>query len=100
MNYKFVKLTTVEEMLCSHVLIKELSADVTLESYEKMLCEMVPHNYRQVAVYDETTLIGISGYWICTKIYCGKYLEIDNLVIAKEYRSKNIGKQLVDWMTE
>jgi ribosomal protein S18 acetylase RimI-like enzyme len=100
MNYTFVKFSTVEAMLCSLQLIKELTAEVTLESYKNMLSEMVPHNYHQVAVYDGNILIGVSGYWIATKIYCGKYLEIDNLVIANEYRSKNIGKQLVDWMTE
>ncbi len=100
MNYKIEKLETVEEMVKTLDLIKELTPDVTYDSYWEMLGEMLPHNYRQVAVYDENTLIGVSGYWIATKIYCGKYIEIDNLVVAKKYRSKNIGKLLVDWMLD
>jgi GNAT superfamily N-acetyltransferase len=98
MEYKITKLETVEEMAKTLDLIKELTPDITQDSYQKMLGEMVPHNYRQVAVYDGNTLIGVSGYWLATKIYCGKYIEIDNLVVAKEYRSKKIGKLLIDWM--
>ena len=82
----------------SLLLIKELTPDVNAEDYKKMLQEMTPHNYFQVGVYEGEKLLAISGYWICTKIYCGKYLEIDNFVVDKEYRSKNIGKTLVDWM--
>ena len=100
MNYRFEKLETAEEMLQSLDLVKELTPDLTHASYHKMLLEMLPHNYRQVAIFEENTLIGISGYWLATKIYCGKYLEIDNLVVGKEYRSRNIGKLLVDWMLD
>jgi ribosomal protein S18 acetylase RimI-like enzyme len=98
MNYTIKKLKTLEEMSNSLLLIKELTPDVNAEDYKKMLQEMTPHNYFQVGVYEGEKLLAISGYWICTKIYCGKYLEIDNFVVDKEYRSKNIGKTLVDWM--
>ena len=100
MNYRFEKLETAEAMLQTLDLVKELTPDLTHDSYHKMLKEMVPHNYRQVAIFEENTLIGVTGYWLATKIYCGKYLEIDNLVVAKEYRSKSIGKLLVDWMLD
>src|ERR1700741_3918677 len=99
MNYTFKKLSTLEDMLQTHALVRELT-DISLEEYKKMLSEMVPRNYFQVAVYEGNKLVGVSGYWICTKIYSGKYIEIDNLVIDKEHRSKNIGKLLVDWMIE
>ena len=98
MDYTIKKLETVEEMKQTFEVVKELTQDITPGSYQKMLSEMVPCNYRQVAVYDKDVLVGVSGYWLATKIYCGKYLEIDNLVVTKDYRSKNIGKLLVDWM--
>ena len=99
MNYTFKKLSTLEDMLKTHGLVRELT-DISLEDYKQMLTEMVPHNYFQVVIYEGDNLLGVSGYWICTKIYSGKYIEIDNLVIDKEHRSKNIGKLLVDWMIE
>jgi GNAT superfamily N-acetyltransferase len=98
MNYTIKKLDTIEEMEKMLELIKELTPDLTAASYKKMLVEMTPHNYYQVAAFDGEKAVAVSGYWLATKLYCGKYLEIDNFVVAKEYRSKNIGKLLVDWM--
>ncbi len=100
MNYTIKKLTILDEMLGTLNLVKELTPDVLEADYKSMLLEMIPHNYLQVGVYEGKKLIAVSGYWICTKIYCGKYLEIDNFVVAKEYRSKNIGQMLVDWMLD
>lgn len=98
MNYNIKKLETIGEMEGMLHLIRELTPDLTGDSYKKMLKEMTPHNYFQVAVFDGEKPVAVSGYWIATKIYCGKYIEIDNFVVAKEYRSQNIGKILVDWM--
>src|ERR1044072_5465207 len=98
MNWIIKKLETLDEMLTTFHLVKELTPDLDPDNYKSMLKEMVPHNYRQVAVYDGDKLIGVSGYWIATKIYSGRYLEIDNFVIAKEYRSQNIGKLMINWM--
>src|ERR1700739_2616936 len=98
MKYVLKKLETIEEMEQMAGLIKELTPDLTMDSYKKMLVEMIPHNYFQVAVFDGEKAIAVSGYWLATKIYCGKYLEIDNFVVAKEYRSQSIGKLLINWM--
>ena len=98
--YTLKKVETVEEMLSSLPIIVQLSPGIQADDYKQMLMDMVPHNYRQVLVFDEDKPVGVSGYWIQTKLYCGKYLEIDNFVIDTEYRSKNIGKMMVDWMTE
>lgn len=94
------KVESVEEMLPSLPIIVQLSPGIKPEDYKSMLENMVPHNYRQVLVLDGEKLVGVSGYWIHTKLYCGKYLEIDNFVIDETYRSKNIGKMVVDWMHE
>ncbi len=100
MNYTIRKMGKVDEMKDSIDLIRELTPDLAEPDYHKMLADMVPHNYFQVGVYEGDKLIAVSGYWIATKIYCGKYLEIDNFVVATEYRSKQVGKMLVDWMLE
>ncbi len=100
MTYKIVKLETIEEMVKMLPLIKELTPDVKEEDYKRMLLEMIPHNYYKVAVYHADILVAVSGYWLATKIYCGKYIEIDNFVVAKEHRSKNIGKILINWLLD
>lgn len=82
----------------SFPLINELTPELREADYRKMLPDMVAHNYRQVGMYDEDKLVAVSGYWIGTKLYCGKYLEIDNFVVSSAYRSQALGRQLVAWM--
>ena len=81
-------------------LIIQLSPNLSFNEYESLLKLMIPHNYFQAAVYDGEKCIGVSGYWLLAKLYSGKYIEIDNFVIDERYRSKGVGKLLVDWMME
>ena len=90
-----------EEMLQHLDVLQELYPTLNLEEYEKDLDDMLPNNrYGQVAVFDGKNCVGISGFWIGTKLWCGKYLEIDNLVVSSRYRSKGAGKLLFDYLTK
>ena len=97
-QYIIKELHSKQEMLDQLPLIEQLTATITGESYSEMLVDMLAHGYRQVGVFDGDKCIGLSGFWITTKIYSGKYVELDNVVIDKEYRSKGIGKLLCDWV--
>ena len=60
---------------------------------------MLPNNnYGQVAVFDGEKCVGISGYWLGTKLWCGKYLELDNVIVINEYRSQGVGKILSEYL--
>lgn len=94
----FKKLTTVEQMLPNWQLITQLNPSITQENYEQYLPEMIANNYYQVVAYDGETCVGVSGYWLSTKLYSGRYLEIDNFVVDKYHRNAEVGKQMMDWM--
>ena len=96
-NYTFKELITIPEMLEHLSIIQQLQTSLTLEEYKQLLPEMLSKGYGQVAVFDNDKCIGISGYWINAKLYSGKYLEMDNVIIDEHYRSKGIGKLLCDW---
>ncbi len=96
-NFTFRELHTSDEMLAYHPIIQQLQPSLSSEAYEQMLPEMISNGYSQVIVLDNNKCVGISGIWINTKLYSGKYLEMDNVVIDKNYRSKGIGKLLCDW---
>lgn len=53
-----------------------------------------PH-YHLFGAFIGDRLVGVSGAWIATKIWCGLYLEIDNLVVNPEIRSAGIGSLLI-----
>lgn len=92
------ELTTKDEMLSCLELLKEVYPTLTLEEYDRELDEMMPHKYGQVVVMDGELLAGLTGYWIGSKLWCGKYLELDNVVVSEAYRSQGVGKILFDFM--
>ena len=57
-------------------------------------------NWTCVGVFFEEKLVAISGYWINTRLYCGKYLYIDHFVVNEGLRSKGIGKQLLQYIRD
>lgn len=81
-------------------LIRQLYPKMTDRIYRERLEQMIPNNYGQVIVLDQGNLIGLSGYWINTRLYCGKYIDIDNVIIDQAYRSKGIGKLLMDHLQQ
>lgn len=66
------------------------------ERLGKILAEH-PH-YRLWGAFLEEKLVGLCGAWIATKIWCGKYLEVDNLVVHPDARSAKIGTRLIEQM--
>ncbi|KAA3440573.1 GNAT family N-acetyltransferase [Rufibacter hautae] len=97
--FQIRQISELAEMLQQFPLIQYLNPNMEPERYETLLRLMLPQQYRMVGVFDGDTCLGLSGYWIGTKLYSGKYLEIDNFVVDEQYRSQGIGKLLVDWLT-
>ncbi|WP_051385068.1 GNAT family N-acetyltransferase [Flavobacterium enshiense] len=81
-------------------LIRQLYPKMTFQKYESFLKEMIPHKYTQIAVFDNNKCIGITGCWFSTKLWSGKYLEIDNFVVDEAHRSQGIGKMLTDFIEQ
>jgi GNAT superfamily N-acetyltransferase len=93
-----IELNTVPEMLAQIETMQHLYPNLTLEKYESYLQEMVPHNYKQVAVFENDICVGLSGFWTAIKLWTGKYIEIDNFIVHSEHRSKGIGKMMTDYI--
>jgi GNAT superfamily N-acetyltransferase len=95
------ELTTLEDMLEQFTVLQELYPTLTRDSYQQHLEVMLLTNqYGQVAVFDRDCCVAVSGFWIGTKLWCGKYLEIDNLIVSQHTRSNGVGKLMVDFLIE
>ena len=92
------ELTTTNEMLAEIEILKHLYPTFTIEKYQSYLEEMVPHNYKQLAIYDEGVCVALTGFWTGIKLWCGKYIEIDNFIVDPNHRSKGLGKMLTDYI--
>ena len=92
------ELTTIDEMLSNIEVMRFLYPNFTLEKYESYLVEMIPHNYKQVAVFENEICVAVSGFWSGTKLWSGKYIEIDNFIVHPDHRSKGLGKMMTDYV--
>lgn len=92
------ELHSKDEMLQNYDLLHEMYPSLTQEDYSFELDQMLPHNYGQVAIYDNGICIGLSGFWIGYKLWCGKYLELDNVVVTGKLRSKGVGNMIFDYL--
>ena len=92
------ELTTKQEMLSNIEVMRFSYPTFTLEKYDAYLTEMIPHNYKQIAVFENEVCVGVSGLWSGTKLWSGKYMEIDNFIVHPDHRMKGIGKMMTDYV--
>lgn len=91
-------LRTKEEMLGNFQLLLEVYPTLELEAYSYELDQMLAHNYGQTCVYKNDVCVALTGFWIGYKLWCGKYMELDNVVVSAKERSTGIGEVLFDHM--
>ncbi len=97
---QLIELTTIEEMMEQFPLIQQLYPDYSTEKYHDLLSAMLPNNYKQLIVVANGITIGLAGFWIGTKLWSGKYLELDNVVVHEDFRSKGIGSIMTDYLNQ
>ena len=98
--YSLRELTTLAEMMERHPLVQQLNPTLTADAYASLLPDMLRHGYRQVGVFLNDHCIGLSGFWVSNRLYCGRYIEMDNVVVDAPHRSAGVGKMLTDWIVE
>ena len=92
------ELVDKEEMLSYLPVLNELYPSLTAEEYSRELDEMLPCRYGQVAAFEEEECIAICGFWIGNKLWIGKYLELDNIIVRASHRSQGVGKLMFDFL--
>ncbi len=91
------ELITSDEMLAEISVLQHMYPNLGAGKYERYLKTMIPHGYRQVAVYHDGKCVGLTGVWHNVKLWSGPYLELDNFIVVPAYRSKGVGKMICDY---
>jgi GNAT superfamily N-acetyltransferase len=89
-------LTQKAEMLAHLDIVKQLYPEFTIEKYGTLLDEMLKANYQQVIVTKNNKTIALTGVWIGTKLWSGKYIDIDSFVVHEDFRGQKIGDILIE----
>lgn len=91
MNLRTEFLYDKQQMLAQLDVLQGLYPSLTMAQYATELDLMLPLNYSQLAVFDQDECIAICGIWMGNKLWVGKYLELDNIVVKEAYRSRGVG---------
>lgn len=100
MNPPEIRELTAEDHPAALDLLVHLNPDVPREVLAERFAAILrehPH-YRIFGAFTAGRLSAIAGVWIATKIWCGRYLEIDNLVVDPACRSAGLGSALLGWL--
>ncbi|MBL4710058.1 MAG: GNAT family N-acetyltransferase [Flavobacteriales bacterium] len=73
-------------------LLKQLNPEME-EAYLKELTQQMTsyNNYTCFGLFQNNKLIGIASGWSTVRIYCGKHLELDNVIIDQNLQSNGLG---------
>lgn len=77
-------------------LIQQLNPNTPIEILEDRQQQMFQFdNYKCFGFYKNEKLIGLSSGWITVKLYSGKQIEMDNVIMDSTFQSKGYGKLFV-----
>ena len=79
-------------------LIEKHNAKIDPAELRRRLEVMLPHGYHCIAAFDGEHIVGVAGYWLGARFYCGEFMDVDNVVVEESMRSAGIGAKLMDWL--
>ena len=79
-------------------LIEKHNAKIEPAELRRRLELMIPQGYHCIAALDGDRIVGVAGYWLGARFYCGEYMDVDNVVVDESLRSRGIGLKLMDWL--
>ncbi len=88
----------LEELPLILPLIALHNANIPQEELRRRLEAMILLDYHCIAAFHDGRIAGVAGYWIGTRFWCGEYMDVDNVVVDPELRSRGIGSLLMDWL--
>ena len=95
LQFKLINPLVYEEKVLK--LLKQLNPEMDKNILKNTLTTMTEmSNYKCFALFIKGELIGISSGWTTVRIYCGKQLELDNVIIDSQIQSKGFGKSFIN----
>ena len=92
------ELSSVEEMCSVYPIMAQMYDNMSSKQYEDLIKSRHGSGYRMLGVYEDGKCIAAAGFWIGIRFYCGKFIQIDNLVTDTQYRSKGVGGKILNWV--
>ena len=93
---------TSADLPAAACLLEELNPETPQAVLHERLATLLREysHYHLIGAFHDDSLVGVAGAWVATKVWCGAYLEIDNLIVAREVRSMGYGGQLIRYLED
>ncbi|MBL4607831.1 MAG: GNAT family N-acetyltransferase [Pseudomonadales bacterium] len=96
MEFEKLTLDHSEEIIS---LASEGNPDVSNADLRSRLIEMFGYSsYTCFGLFVNSELVGITSGWLTTRFYSGKQLEIDNVIVGKDFRSSGYGAEFLGYI--
>lgn len=93
------KIVLDADLKATYPVMKQLRTHLSEQEYvERAKRQQSKGGYIVAALEDEGQIRCVAGYRISECLSWGKFLYVDDLVSDQNARSKNYGKQMMDWL--
>ncbi len=95
-SLKIIHLNSFEERMLAFPLVKQMYDELDVATYQNYLHDIMKEpNYFMLACVLGDKIIGIGGYWILTRFYAGRMIQVGNLVVDKAHRKSGVAKMIM-----
>jgi len=92
-------ITDIEIISCFDVML-ELRTHLKKNAFLNTVRHMEREGYKLAFIEEQGVVVAVSGYRVCTNLFMGKHLYIDDLVTSKNTRSQGYGEKMVEWLRD
>jgi len=78
--------------------MKQLRTGLVETAFVPLVRELMADGYQLAYLRDETQVVCVAGFKISKNLFFGKHLYVEDLSTLDSERSKNYGKQMMDWL--
>ena len=97
-NVTIRELSGLDEIATIFPLFGQVSRMSEMVFRQRLAAMLAQNNYRCIAAYAGDAMVGVSGFWTGTQLWCGRYIEADHVVVDGTQRSQGIGARLMAWI--
>lgn len=82
-------------------LMRELRSHLeSAQAFREQIERQAAQAYRLLAAWDDGQAVALAGYRLQENLLYGRFVYIDDLVVASQARSRGLGKQMIDAVRE
>lgn len=87
------------EILVTYPVMKQLRPNIRRSAYLRLVkMQQAEYGFQIAMLTEEGRVTCVAGFRVCHSLGWGRYLYVDDLITAKNRRSKGDGKAMFNWL--